>query len=137
MLGGGWAGCIGLDGAVGDGGIGRIDDERNVVGGFEGGLVEGWEGAAGVGSLELSDGIVAARGLGEIEAAQIVVEDAGVGDGEGGLAGGEFFREGEGGLFLVFVQGDGGCLLLAAGGDGYALEGDLGGVEGDVIGGFG
>ena len=53
------------------------------------------------------------------------------------MAGGEFFREGEGGLFLVFVQGDGGCLLLAAGGDGYALEGDLGGVEGDVIGGFG
>jgi len=65
-------------------------------------------------SLELSDGIVAGAGLGEIEAAQIVVEDAGGRRWRGWLGRRGVFREGEGGLFLVFVQGDGGCLLLAA-----------------------
>ena len=78
MLAGGGAGRVGLDGAVGDGGVGAVDDQRNVVGGLEGRLVEAGEGAARVGGFELGDGVVAAGGFGEIEAAQLVVEDAGV-----------------------------------------------------------
>ena len=80
-------------------------DERDVVSGFEGRLVEAGEGAAGVGGFELGDGVVAAGGFGEIEAAELVVEDAGVGDGEGGFAGGELVGEGEGGLLLCVVEG--------------------------------
>ena len=131
------AGRIADDGAVGDGGVAGVDDQRDVEGGLEGGLVEAGEGAARVGGLELGDGVVAAGGFGEIKAAQLVVQDAGVGDGERGLAGGKLLREGEGGLFLVLIEGDGGGLLVAGGRDGDGLEGDLGGVEGDVIGGLG
>jgi hypothetical protein len=79
----------------------------------------------------LRDGVVAAGGFGEIEAAQLVVQNAGVARCQRGLARGELFREGEGGLLLFLVERDGGFLLLAAGGHGHALEGDLGGVQSD------
>ena len=108
----------------------RVD----IVGGFEGRLVEARKGAAGVGGFELSDGVIACRGFGEIEAAQLVVEDAGVGDGQRCLAGGKLRGKGKGGLLLVRVKGDGGGLLLAAGGDSDGLKGDFGGIEGDAAG---
>ena len=76
------AGNVGFDGAVGDGGVIGVDDERDVVSGLECGLVEGGKRAARVGGLELRDGVVAMVTLGEIKAAQPVVEDAGVVDGE-------------------------------------------------------
>ena len=90
-------------------------DKRDVVGGLEGRLVEGREGAARVSGLELRDSVVAALGFGEIEAAQFVVQDARVGDGEGCLAGGKLFGEGECGLLLVRVERDRAfCSLPAA-----------------------
>ena len=125
------AGGVTDEGAVGDGGVAAVDDERNVVGGLEGGLVKGWEGAAGVGGLKLRDGIVAAGGFGEIEAAQLVIEDAGVVDGERGLASGQRARHGESGLLLCAVEGDRSGLRFARGGDGDGLEGDFDGVKGD------
>ncbi len=109
------------------------NDQRDVVGGLEGRLVEAGKGAARVGGFKLRDGVVAAGGFGEIEAAQLVVEDAGEGDVKRGLACGEFLREGEGGLLLFLVERDGGGLLFAGGGDGDALEGDLCGVESDGV----
>ena len=54
------AGRVGDDGAVGDGGVAGVDDERDVEGGFEGRLVEAGEGAARIGGFELRDGVVAA-----------------------------------------------------------------------------
>ena len=54
---------VGLDGGVGDGRVAAVDDERNVIGGFEGRLVEAGEGAARVGGFKLGDGIVAASGF--------------------------------------------------------------------------
>ena len=87
------AGCVGLDGAVGDGGVGAVNDQRNIVGGLEGRLVEAREGAARIGGFELGDGVVAALGFGEIEAAQFVVEDAGVVDVQSGFARGTTCKE--------------------------------------------
>ena len=66
------------DGPVGDGGVALVDDERDIEGGLEGGLVEGREGAARIGGFELRDGVVPAGGFGEIEAAQLAVQDSGV-----------------------------------------------------------
>ncbi len=106
------AGRVADDGAVGDGGVAFVDDQRNIVGGLEGGLVEGWEGAARIGGFKLGDGVVAAGGFGEIEAAQFVVQDAGVFDRQCGFAGGELVGECEGGLLLFLVEGDG-CRLLS------------------------
>ena len=71
MLVRGGAGRVADDGAVGDGGVAFVDDERDVEGGFEGRLVEGGECAARVSGFELRDGIVAACSLGEIEAAKV------------------------------------------------------------------
>ena len=82
-------GRVADDGAVGDGGVAFVDDERDVEGGLEGGLVEGGEGAARIGGFELRDGVVAPGGLGEIEAAEFAVEDAGVFDCQSGFTGGE------------------------------------------------
>ncbi len=96
---------VGDDLGVGDDGVAGVDGEGDVEGGFVGGLVEGGEGAAGVGGFELGDGVVAGFGFGEIEAAELVVEDAGVADREGYFAGGEGLREGEGGLFFGVVEG--------------------------------
>ena len=125
------AGGVGGDGAVGDGGVALVDDQGHVEGGLEGGLVKAGEGTAGVGGLELGDGVVAMRGFGEIEAAQFIVEDAGELDVDGGFAGGQRLGDREGGLLLVVVEGDGCGLLLIPGLDLDRLEGDLDGVEGD------
>ena len=74
------AGRVADDGAVGDSGVAAVDDERDVVGGLEGGLVEGGKGTARVGGFKLGDGVVAASSLGEIEAAKFAIQDAGVFD---------------------------------------------------------
>ncbi len=126
------AGGVGGDGAVGDGGVALVDDQGDVEGGLEGGLVEAGKGAAGVGGLELGDGVVAVRGFGEIEAAQFIVEDAGELDGRWWLC----RRAADRGTVKVAC-----CLSLSretvavcslsAGLDLDRLEGDLDGVEGD------
>jgi hypothetical protein len=130
----GRAGGVGLDGAVGNSRVGGVDNQRNVVRGLEGRLVERRIGAPRIGGFKLRHGVVALGGLGEIEPAQFVVQNAGVGDGQSGLARGELFREGEGRLLLVLVERHGSCLLLASGGYGHGLKGDLDGVQGDRIG---
>jgi hypothetical protein len=88
------------DVGIGDGRVAFIDDQRDVEGGLEGRLVEAGKGAAGVGRLKLSDGVVALGGLGEIEAAQLVVEDAGVAMSQLELACRKLLAEIEGGLLL-------------------------------------
>jgi hypothetical protein len=48
--------CVGRLPAVGDGGIARIDQERNIEGRSVGGLVEGWEGASRVEAVSSAAG---------------------------------------------------------------------------------
>ena len=127
------AGSVGDDRPVGNGRVARIRHERNVVGGLEGRLVEAGEGAARVRGLELRDCVVAEGGFGEIKAAQFIVQNAAIADGQRGLAHGEIFREGEGGLLLFLVERDGSLLFFAASGHGHALKVDLGGVQLDAL----
>jgi len=127
-------GLVADDGAVGDGGVALVDDERDVEGGLEGGLVEGGEGAARVGGFELRDGVIAPGGLREIEAAECSVENAAVLDAQRRFAGRKLIGNRESGLLLVGIEGDGSSLFLARGGDFYGLEGEVVGVEADAAG---
>ncbi len=114
-----------------------VDGEGDVEGGLHGGLVEGGEGAAGVGGFELGYGVVAGLGFGEVKAAELVVEDAGIADVEGDRTGGELVRKDEGGLLPGGVERDGRGLGVAGvgvrRGSGHGEKSDLGGVEGDGI----
>ena len=56
-------GRVGRDGAIGNGCIAGIDNQRDVECGLEGGLVEAGEGAARIGRLKLRDGVIAASGF--------------------------------------------------------------------------
>src|SRR5208337_2814877 len=118
--------------------VGAVDDQRNVIGGLEGRLVEAGEGAARVGGFELGDGVVALGGFGEIKAAQLVVQDAGILYVQNGFARLQRVRKGEGGLRFLLVNGDfcRGHPGVCPGVSNDILEGDLGGVERDVVGGL-
>ena len=133
--------------AVGVGGQRVVDDQGDLEGGLEVGLVPAREGPSGVGRLHLGGGDdvldpgVVGEG-GAVEAVQLVVEDAGEGQMQGGRPGASGVGEGERGPLLVGVDVD------AGGGEGVAAvgvpvvqlgEGDLqlGGVEGDRRGGLG
>ena len=97
-------GRVADDGPVGNGGVVLIDDEGDIEGGLEGGLIEGGESTARIGGLELGDGVVPAGGFREVEATQLAIQDSGVLDGDLGFPGGKLVWNGESGLLLLFVE---------------------------------
>ena len=125
------------DGHIGDGGEVVGDDQRDVEGGFDGGLVPAGEGAASVGGLELRRGqrarrAVVAAVLAAVEAAQLIVQRAGEAQAERRLAGREFAVEGHRQRFGLLVHDGDAHGLLAAGQDcDGGGDGEFGGVERD------
>src|SRR5258708_4114782 len=89
---------------VGDGRVGSIDDEGNIVGRLQRRLIEARISAARIRRFELRHRIVARLCLRKIKPAQFVVENARVLDRQRDLACRQFVGEGKGGLLLLRIK---------------------------------
>ncbi len=122
--------------SVRDGGVAGVDHEGDIERRLQCWLVEGGEGAACVGGLELCHRIAPVVGRAQVEPAELVIELPAVGEAKRRRSGGKLIGKLQGDGLRWLVRCDDGTSGDAAGGNGHLVQIELGGVQNDPRGGL-